>query len=72
MNRLTQKVFGVALIGMTMAGAFGCAYGALATSADGTVYVARNDFFLFGLLRKMYVCKPAGPSLACTEVSSPP
>jgi hypothetical protein len=72
MQKLMNRLAAIALIGMTMAGVFGCAYGAVATAADGTVYVARNDFFLFGLLRKMYICKPAGATLACTEVPSPP
>jgi hypothetical protein len=72
MNKLARKICGIARVGMTMGGAFGCSYGALATAADGSVYVARNDLLLFGLLRKMYVCKPAGPALACSELPAPP
>jgi|SoiMethySBSTD1v2_1073268.scaffolds.fasta_scaffold581957_2 hypothetical protein len=52
-------------------GAFGCAYGGLATAPDGSVYVARNDLFLLGLLRKVYVCRPAGAGLVCTEAAAP-
>jgi hypothetical protein len=72
MKKLTNKLAAIALVGMTMAGAFGCAYAGIAAAPDGTVYVARNDGFLFGILRKFYVCKPAGAALACSEVPSPP
>jgi len=34
----------------------GCAYGGVAASGN-TVVVTRNDGFLFGLLRKVYVCQ---------------
>ena len=36
-------------------GATGCAYGGLGVAPNGTVYVARNDMFLFGALRKINV-----------------
>jgi hypothetical protein len=48
-----------------------CAYGGVASTPDGTVVIVRNDFFLFGLLRKVYVCKNAGAGLTCTETSAP-
>ncbi len=35
----------------------GCMYGGVAASGADKVVVARNDGFLFGLLRKVYVCK---------------
>jgi hypothetical protein len=72
MNRLVKKLAVLSLLGLMMGGAFGCSYGAMTSTGDGTVYVARNDLILFGLLRKMYVCKPAGPALACSEVPTPP
>jgi hypothetical protein len=72
MQKLTRKLAALALIGMTMGGAFGCAYSGVATASDGTVYVTRNDLLLFGLLRKVYVCKPSATGLSCTEVASPP
>ncbi len=34
----------------------GCAYGGVAVSGDKAV-VLRNDGFLFGILRKAFVCK---------------
>ena len=68
----TMKKLGVlALLAATFSGAFGCAYAGLATAPDGSVYVARNDLFLLGLLRKVYVCKPAGAGLVCTEAAAP-
>jgi hypothetical protein len=72
MQKLTRKLAALALIGMTMGGAFGCAYGGVASAPDGTVYVVRNDMILFGLLRKVFVCKPSATGLSCTEVASAP
>ena len=72
MQKQINRLAAIALIGMTMAGAFGCAYAGVAAAPDGTVYVTRNDMLLFGLLRKVYVCKPAGTALACTEMPTPP
>ena len=71
MEKLIKKLAAVALIGMTTAGAFGCAYAGMAATADGTVYVARNDLFLYGLLRKVYSCKAAGGTLTCVEAGAP-
>jgi hypothetical protein len=62
------------LAGMLLAlsiGSVGCAYGAVAVAQDGTVYVARNDGFLFGALRKIYACKPSGETLTCVAVAAP-
>jgi hypothetical protein len=36
----------------------GCSYGGIATVGDKVV-ITRNDYFLFGALRKVYVCKVA-------------
>jgi hypothetical protein len=72
MTKLTQKLALLALIGLTTGGSLGCAYGGIAAAPDGTVYVARNDLLLFGLLRKVFICKPAGTALACTEAASAP
>jgi hypothetical protein len=54
-----------------MAGASGCAYGGVGASADKAV-VARNDAFLFGILRKVFVCKITDGGLtACQSNDSP-
>jgi hypothetical protein len=50
----------------------GCAYGAMAISSDGTVFVARNDSFLMGALRKIFACKPNGAEMTCQEVKGAP
>lgn len=35
-----------------------CSYGGVAMNADGTkAVITRNDSFLFGLLRQVYVCQ---------------
>jgi len=35
----------------------GCSYAGVAVTADGHAVVARNDSFLFGLLRSVSVCR---------------
>ncbi len=51
--------------------ASGCGYAGVAAAGDAVV-VTRNDWFLFGLLRKTYVCKitPAGLT-QCSNAESP-
>jgi len=50
----------------------GCAYGGVGVSADGHAVVARNDAFLFGLLRKVFVCQVSPTGLtACGSGESP-
>ena len=49
-----------------------CAYSGVAATPDGTVVITRNDLLLFGLLRKVYVCKVNGSQLACTETPAAP
>jgi hypothetical protein len=49
----------------------GCGYAGVATSGDKAV-VARNDGFLFGILRKVYVCKVTDAGLsACKDSDAP-
>ena len=49
----------------------GCSYGGIAVSADKAV-VSRNDYFLFGILRKVYVCKVTDSGLtSCQNQESP-
>lgn len=57
-----KKMFSTAMLAaMFSLGA--CAYGGVAASGD-TVVITRNDQLLFGLLRKVFVCKitPTGVS----------
>ncbi|MCG8556685.1 MAG: hypothetical protein MJD61_15570 [Proteobacteria bacterium] len=49
----------------------GCFYAGIAASGDAAI-VARNDAFLFGALRKVYVCKiTSGGLTQCSEAESP-
>lgn len=49
----------------------GCAYGGVA-GHKGKIYILRNDGFLFGALRKVYVCTPQGTDIACTAAGGTP
>lgn len=61
----------IALMALPVVGT-GCSYGAMA-SHDGKLYVARNDGFLFGALRKMYECTTDGKgNIVCTAMPDKP
>jgi hypothetical protein len=62
----------VAALGGTGAVVGGCAYGGVAATPDGSVVITRNDLFLFGALRKVFVCKVNGTALTCAESTPPP
>jgi len=64
MKKLIAVLFVVATLG-------GCSYGGVAMSGD-TAVVVRNDMFLFGALRKAYVCKVTPTGLAQCVVSESP
>jgi hypothetical protein len=50
----------------------GCAYGMIATSGADKVVITRQDSFLFGALRKVFVCKITDNGAAsCAEAESP-
>jgi hypothetical protein len=68
---MIKKLFALGLLSVTLGGISGCMYAGIATAPDGTLYVARNDMFLFGLLRKVYACKPAGAALVCSDANGP-
>jgi hypothetical protein len=49
----------------------GCAYGMIATAGDKVV-ITRQDAFLFGALRKVFVCKVTDAGVAnCASADSP-
>jgi hypothetical protein len=62
---------GVAMSLVLGLAASGCGYAGVATAGDAAV-IARNDWLLFGALRKVYVCKitPAGLT-QCSEAETP-
>ena len=72
---LWKKVSTAILLAVTLGGTGavvgGCAYGGVASTPDGTIVITRNDLFLFGALRKVFVCKAAGNALHCVETSAP-
>jgi hypothetical protein len=52
-------------------GASGCGYAGVATAGDAAI-VLRNDWFLFGALRKVYVCKiTPGGLTRCSNAETP-
>ena len=54
-----------------MAAIAGCSYGGVAVSGDKAV-VLRNDNFLYGVLRQVFVCKVDASGLsACNSNVSP-
>ncbi|HXU03580.1 MAG TPA: hypothetical protein VN903_21590 [Polyangia bacterium] len=67
-----KKIAAAGLLMFTLGGTgAGCAYSGVASTPDGTVVITRNDLFLFGALRKVFVCKVNGTQLQCTETAAP-
>jgi hypothetical protein len=51
--------------------ALGCSYGGVATVGDKVV-IGRNDSFLYGALRKVFVCKVADSGVSsCAAADAP-
>ncbi len=67
-----KKTICLFLAAAALAGAAqGCAYGGVGVSGDKAV-IARNDSFLFGALRKVFVCKVTEAGVtACGSAESP-
>jgi len=70
-----KKMFiGLALVATTATtGVTGCAYGGIAMNAAGDkVAVARNDGFLFGMLRKVFICQASAQGVSqCQSTEAP-
>ncbi len=66
------KGFSFVLAATVLASALsGCAYGGIGVTGDKAV-VARNDSFLFGILRKTFVCKVTDGGLSnCQSADAP-
>lgn len=66
------KGISMILAAAAIAGALsGCAYAGVGVASDKAI-VARNDGFLFGILRKVYVCKVTDSGLtSCQSNDSP-
>ncbi len=67
-----MKKAAFALLVVVAAGTLGgCSYGGVAVAGDKVV-VARNDGILFGLLRKVFVCKVTDAGVtACAATDAP-
>jgi len=67
-----KKTLGLLISAVLLSGVIGgCAYGGVATAGDKAV-VLRNDSFLFGALRKAFVCKVTDAGLStCGTAESP-
>ncbi|MCC6559621.1 MAG: hypothetical protein IT372_42435 [Polyangiaceae bacterium] len=68
-----KKILGSLLVLGTLSGALmGCGYGSMVAIGTDKVVILRNDGFLFGALRKAFVCKVAENGLAsCGDNESP-
>ena len=68
-----KKVFGTLMaLGVVASALTGCAYGDMAAVGTDKVVVMRQDSFLFGALRKAFVCKISDGGLtSCTSNESP-
>ena len=68
--RFIRAAVAVAVAGLSLS-VMGCSYAGLATSGDKVV-VLKNNMFLFGMLRKSYVCKVTESGLSnCNSSESP-
>jgi hypothetical protein len=67
-----KKALAIVLATSALSGALmGCSYGMIATAGDKVV-ITRQDGFLFGLLRKVFVCKVADSGATnCGEAEDP-
>ena len=62
----------VALVASACALVAGCSYGGVASVNENTVVIVKNNSFLFGATRTVYVCKVSDAGLtSCAENYSP-
>jgi len=66
-----RKIFTGLFVATMAVSSVGCSYGAM-VAHDGKIYIARNDSFLMGALRKVYACTPSGSSMTCVAVDGKP
>jgi hypothetical protein len=68
---MKKAILAIALFAMA-APAVGCGYAGVGTVGTDKVVIARNDGFLFGILRKVFVCKVTDAGLsACSAEDAP-
>jgi hypothetical protein len=66
-----KKLILLGFLALMTTGSLACSYAGVAAAPDGTIYVARNDGFLFGALRGIYSCKLSGTQLNCNPAGAP-
>lgn len=68
-----KKALGLVMtLGLIASAMSGCAYGDMAAVGTDKVVVMRQDMFLFGALRKAFVCKITDGGLSsCGTAESP-
>ncbi|MCP4674626.1 MAG: hypothetical protein GY854_03755 [Deltaproteobacteria bacterium] len=70
MKKVIKGLFAAALLAATVAS---CSYGAIALTPSNKLVVMRNDAFLFGALRSVYVCDVTGTGLTnCVKSEEKP
>ena len=70
---MRTKLLALALATVAVAPATGCSYGDMLVHPNGKIYVARQDRFLFGALRKLYECSPDGAgNVTCIAMEGRP
>ena len=68
-----KKVLGTLMALGVLSGALaGCSYGDIAAVGTDKVVIMRNDLFLFGALRKAFVCKVADGGLTNCSANEVP
>jgi len=67
-----KRLIAVLALAAVAAPLTGCAYGGVAALGADKVVVLRNDGFLFGALRKAYVCKASDKGLDACESNEAP
>ena len=66
-----KRLLGSILLGLFLLPTGGCAYGAVAVQGDKAV-VVKNNSFLFGVFRHVYVCKNTDKGLEnCKDSENP-
>ena len=64
-----KALFATALLIATLGG---CAYTGAAYAGDNKVVILRSDFFLYGLMRKVFLCEVTEIGIAnCMENQNP-
>ena len=69
---MKKGIVALVLAAAALSSAAGCSYGGVATVGADKVVIPRNDGFLFGALRKVYVCKVTDAGLSNCQAADAP